>query len=1342
MCDGGNALMCEKFGNHRDRESSRGPSELALEKYVRIRTSFCNLWVIWLILLSGSLSAQLTDKESGAAALPVVPAGFQVTVFAREPLVRQPCSMAFDVRGRLFVGMGPQYRNPTPDTPGDSVVIVTDVDGDGAADTTKVFATGFNAVQGLAWCGRDLWVANAPDLTVVRDLDGDDEADEYVRVYTDLGNLEHGLHGLNWAPDGKLYMSKGNSKGLNQPERYAPKPFRELWGMVAPDGTPDFPTPQTFRKGEYQHAYHDPADDWGLYGGVLRCDDGGRNLEIVSRGFRNPWDITFDSGFNWLGTDNDQTQGDRVFMPFFGAHFGWNHPWNAQWSDAVDGPTAPVSGPLFEGSGTGMVFYDAPQFPEPYRRVFFINDWLRKTTFLWRPTWDGALLRPQGNQWETFVEGGKSLYRPTDLEVGPDGSLWVLGWSRGYGVEWRDGKMTNEGRIFRISWRGDAELPSPPPLRSRAMRDRTVAQLLDCFLGPLPIWRTDAQRELMRRGQAVRGSLIEHLARGQLTEMQETWVAWSLGLLEPRDQAVDQIFAEYLLPGSSASLNLRIQAVRILAQRFVASQRQIALAAMLRPARLSQEPRLRFAWVQAVRRTRAVSLSDALLELLAQEQDRTTYYAAWQALRTLVSVQRLRDLLADQESGVRRAALLGLLENDDLPLSKVNTLATDRDPRIRTLVGRWLDKVSGSGTARLVKGPPIQVALARSKQGLGPVGVALATAVKVVGDGRYQAVPEGLRVGNPVYTDRAYRFVKIPKRLLGADIIRTANDDDASRGDDWLRCRLLMPARVLVGIDTRQETPPSWLREGFAATGDIVVTDDCRLRLYGRVYPAGPLRLGGNTDDGQPGGKSNYLVVLEPLPAVPRQQETTLAAALAELPRGDSLRGEALFKHRAGAGCIKCHSLGASPNSFGPDLSDAGRRTDARHVAQSILQPSAVITEGFKRQVVVTADGKVHFGILLEESGVSLVLGLITGERLTIPKKTIEQRRTDEVSAMPVVSTLLSPQDVADLTTFLLGQRAAPNSRPTTSLKGGVVVRPLDGRVRVTVAGELFTEYHYGNCENPFLYPVIGPYGTAMTRNFPTKRVPGESQDHPHHTSIWFAHDGFNGVDFWRSTAPRHGRVVQRQIGRAESGADRGVLETANHWIGPDGDLICSDRRRLTFLVLPEGRAIDWDITLRATAGDLVISDTEEGTMGIRTHPNLRLENGSGVTTANGRTLNSRGVRGKAVWGRRAAWIDYWGEVAGKTVGIALFDHPGNPRHPTWWHARPYGLFAANPFGIADFEGKPRGTGEMTIPAGQSISLHYRVVFHADDPERAGITAAYNRYRTLQKRPVVLQVPE
>ena len=137
---------------------------------------------------------------------PLVADDLEVSLFARNPLVRNPCAITFDAKGRLCVGMGPQYRNPKPDTPGDSVWILIDEDGNGTADSRKQYATGFNSIQGLAWRGRDLYIANAPDLTIARDLDGDDVADEYIRLFTDLGNLEHALHGLQFGPDGKLYM--------------------------------------------------------------------------------------------------------------------------------------------------------------------------------------------------------------------------------------------------------------------------------------------------------------------------------------------------------------------------------------------------------------------------------------------------------------------------------------------------------------------------------------------------------------------------------------------------------------------------------------------------------------------------------------------------------------------------------------------------------------------------------------------------------------------------------------------------------------------------------------------------------------------------------------------------------------------------------------------------------------------------------------------------------------------------------------------------------------------------------------------------------------------------------
>ena len=157
---------------------------------------------------------------------------------------------------------------------------------------------------------------------------------------------------------------------------------------------------------------------------------------------------------------------------------------------------------------------------------------------------------------------------------------------------------------------------------------------------------------------------------------------------------------------------------------------------------------------------------------------------------------------------------------------------------------------------------------------------------------------------------------------------------------------------------------------------------------------------------------------------------------------------------------------------------------------------------------------------------------------------------------------------------------------------------------------------------------------------------------------------------------------------------------------------------------------IDYEITIEASQGPVTFGDCKEGTMAIRTHPNLRLENdpSHGVTTAGGQAVNSEGIRGRNVWGKRADWIDYWGTIDEKVVGIAIFDHPSNPRHPTHWMARHYGFVAANPFALNAFEGKPQGTGDMTIPAGQEVTFRSRFLFHEGDAKKANIANHYRNY--------------
>jgi hypothetical protein len=151
---------------------------------------------------------------------------------------------------------------------------------------------------------------------------------------------------------------------------------------------------------------------------------------------------------------------------------------------------------------------------------------------------------------------------------------------------------------------------------------------------------------------------------------------------------------------------------------------------------------------------------------------------------------------------------------------------------------------------------------------------------------------------------------------------------------------------------------------------------------------------------------------------------------------------------------------------------------------------------------------------------------------------------------------------------------------------------------------------------------------------------------------------------------------------------------------------------------------MDFEIKFHASEGKVVLGDTKEGSMAIRLAPTMRLKGKVGK----GHILNSEGHKDGQTWGKRAAWCDYYGPVKDKIVGVAIFDHPKNPKHPTWWHVRDYGLFTANPFGVHNFERKKKGVGDITIPAGKSMTFKYRFYFHKGDTNQADVAEHYREY--------------
>jgi hypothetical protein len=199
-----------------------------------------------------------------------------------------------------------------------------------------------------------------------------------------------------------------------------------------------------------------------------------------------------------------------------------------------------------------------------------------------------------------------------------------------------------------------------------------------------------------------------------------------------------------------------------------------------------------------------------------------------------------------------------------------------------------------------------------------------------------------------------------------------------------------------------------------------------------------------------------------------------------------------------------------------------------------------------------------------------------------------------------------------------------------------------------------------------------------------------------------------NGKDFWTEPleSKQDNRIVHRGFAKITSG-DQARLVARNDW-NSNGEKVCEDERTITFGVDKHGRWIDFAVDVTATSGDIVFGDTKEGTFGLRVPATMAVDANGG-----GRILNSRGQKDDQAWGRAAEWVDYHGPVDGKPAGIAVFDMPDSFRHPTRWHVRTYGLFAANPFGQQEFPLDDAKQGEATLKKGEKLRLHYRALFYS-----------------------------
>ena len=289
-------------------------------------------------------------------------------------------------------------------------------------------------------------------------------------------------------------------------------------------------------------------------------------------------------------------------------------------------------------------------------------------------------------------------------------------------------------------------------------------------------------------------------------------------------------------------------------------------------------------------------------------------------------------------------------------------------------------------------------------------------------------------------------------------------------------------------------------------------------------------------------------------------------------------------------------------------------------------------------------------------------------------------------------------------------------------------------RVDVMVDGKPFTAYIYpSTIKKPVLYPLRTAAGTLVTRGFPLEPRKGERVDHPHHVGLWFNHGDVNGLDFWNNSgdigpdrAPKMGTIVHRNVLHTKSGSDRGELRVESEWLAPDGVVLLREETHFVFGGSKDMRSVDRTTRLTARDRQVVFRDNKEGTIGLRvaraleqpsTTPDI-FTDGSGKATkvpvldntgVTGNYTSSEGLKGDAVWGTRGRWVSLGGTVDREPVTLVMLDHPSNPNAPTYWHARGYGLFAANPLGRKVFDDQQSEV-QLTLAPGASVVFRHRLV--------------------------------
>lgn len=962
--------------------------------------------------------------------------GLQATLFASEPMMGNPTNIDIDSRGRVWVCEAYNYRPKlNPNNPqkaeGDRILILEDQNGDGRADVSKVFyqGTDVNAALGVAVLGNKVIVSCSPNVFVFTDTDGDDKADKKEVLFSHVGGEQHdhAIHSFSFGPDGKLYFNFGNAG-----ERLMDKegnPLKDKDGKVINDKG------SVYRQGM-----------------VFRMNPDGSELEVLAHNFRNNYEAAVDAfGTIWQSdNDDDGNQGVRINYVMEYGNYGYTDEmtgagWRANRTNMeADIPRRhwhqndPGSIPNLlqtgAGSPTGMVVYEGSNLlPERYRNGMIHSDAGPNIVRAYPVTKDGAGYKAS---MVNLLEGSRDKwFRPSDVCVAPDGSLFVADWyDPGVGGH-QMGDM-NRGRVFRIAPPGSAYTVSAPDLQ-------TAAGAVKALLSPNMATRYLGWQQLEKMGAAAEPAL-QAVYQGQDQRMKAR-AFWFLAKMPGRGNSYVQ---EAL---KDANPDIRIAALR------AARQGNGDILPVVRRLVQDADPQVRRDAAIALRHNTAPEAATLWAELAAQYDGKDRWYlealgigadaqwdaflAAWQQKAAAMPVAAARDIAWRARSGAALPMLAAGI-NDDA------TAATDRqkffrafdfiqDPSKETVLLSLLDNT----------GPNRQVIVATALRHLDPSVLARSPKAKAALDatlaslkGTQEFVTLAGRYGVTNQNDELLHIALAnANSALG---VEAANMLLKGGGEPLLR-------KVIGGADKDKAMAAVGVL-GRSGSGQAMQAMEAVI-----ADPAINVALRKEAVRRLAGGwmESEYLVGMIRNGKLPKALEPTAAAALATTYRKD-MRQEAL-KYLGGvpgkAGvlpsistlsqqtgdiaqgkkvyttfCASCHKAGNEGAAFGPALSQIGSKLPKEALYMAILHPDQGISFGYEGYTFKLKDGSTAVGIVASETETEVELVLPGGIKNRLAKNAIATREQMQNSMMPAgLQAAMSQKELVSLVEFLASLKAA-----------------------------------------------------------------------------------------------------------------------------------------------------------------------------------------------------------------------------------------------------------------------------------------------------------------------------